>query len=131
MDNGKKKRIIRDMEKKTLPLYIASIALSNGEVYGYDVMKSLRKSHGGTGLSPSEVYPRLIEMEKEGLLSSDIVLVKGRGRRLYKPTEKTREMVVTYKSALNMNIIALNNVIPEDVTIGAIPLQTVSTKNRK
>jgi DNA-binding PadR family transcriptional regulator len=64
-------------------LYLLAL-LSDGEQHGYQIIASLRERFGG-GYSPSAgtIYPRLRQLEREGLVSSR----SDSGRILYRVTD--------------------------------------------
>jgi DNA-binding PadR family transcriptional regulator len=114
---NKGKKLVRKFQSEILPGLVAGIVIRNGSVYGYEIMKTLRKDHGGTSLGPSSVYPLLTEMERENYLSSSMEVVNGRARKMYTPTEKTRSIVDAYKNALELSIEAMAKAVPKGVKI--------------
>ncbi|MBN1274040.1 MAG: helix-turn-helix transcriptional regulator [Candidatus Aminicenantes bacterium] len=66
--------------------------LAGGESYGYQIIKRVRQTSGGTlEWSSSLLYPVLHRLEKEKLIQSRWKLSpKGRMRRTYRITEKGR-----------------------------------------
>lgn len=67
--------------------------LETGESYGYQIIKRVRQTSGGTLEWPSSLlYPVLHRLEKEGSVKSQWKLSsKGRMRRTYRITEKGRK----------------------------------------
>ncbi len=82
---------------------------SKGEIYGAWMMKEL--SRHGYSISPGTIYPILHEMERDGLLKSRKVVVRGKVRRVYRITEKGREIL---ENARNKIRELFNEILEED-----------------
>jgi PadR family transcriptional regulator PadR len=57
---------------------------SNEDIFGLAMMEELR--HHGYRIGPGTLYPLLHGMERAGLLRSELKIVQGRKRRVYKIT---------------------------------------------
>ncbi|MFY0592794.1 PadR family transcriptional regulator [Roseivirga sp.] len=75
----------------TKPLILS--ILSHGKSYGYQIIKNVEKiSNGELEWTDAMLYPVLHRMEKEGLISSEwIILENGRKRKYYSITPSGKE----------------------------------------
>ncbi|MFW3145891.1 MAG: PadR family transcriptional regulator [Thermoplasmatota archaeon] len=78
--------------------HILHHAVKDGSIYGAEMMVELKRH--GYDISPGTLYPILHEMEDGGLLESETMTVKGKVRKLYRPTaegerslEKMKEFI--------------------------------------
>ncbi|MBI4139622.1 PadR family transcriptional regulator [Candidatus Woesearchaeota archaeon] len=79
------------MEKITGILKLQTILrLSQGSVHGYELLKHLGKHYSKKKASPSQVYPFLGVLKKQGFLS---VSKGNRGRKIYSLTSKGKKFV--------------------------------------
>ena len=77
------------MRKGTTTLAILKLLVDTGEaMHGYQIARALeRRSQGSFQFKEGLLYPRLHQMEREGLLCSEWEGEHGRRRRkLYRPT---------------------------------------------
>ena len=66
--------------------------LDQQEMYGYELVRSIRKSTGeAISLGEGVIYPVLHSLEKNGSLKSKRKAVSGRTRVYYSPTRKGRQ----------------------------------------
>jgi PadR family transcriptional regulator PadR len=73
-------------------LILTILAIS--PAHGYDIAKKIQEITAGTVKpSPGSIYPVLHELAKEGLVEEEIIIVKGRARKIYKLTEKGMEYI--------------------------------------
>jgi len=93
----------------TKPLVLS--ILSHGKSYGYQIIKNVEKlSNGELEWTDAMLYPVLHRMEKEGLVSSEWMLLdNGRKRKYYSITdlgkeerESARSQWLNVNSALNI-----------------------------
>jgi DNA-binding PadR family transcriptional regulator len=68
------------------------------EVYG--AWMSAELARHGYQVSPGTLYPRLHAMQAQGLLSSRVIVVQGRRRRLYRITHAGRHALAEGRRAL-------------------------------
>jgi len=70
-------------------------AINRLPMYGYQVVKELeRQTAGRLKFKGGTIYPSLLRLEKEGLVTSKWKqITKGRGRRYYQITEKGRQFL--------------------------------------
>jgi PadR family transcriptional regulator PadR len=61
---------------------------SKERVFGLEMLRELRRH--GYRLSPGTLYPMLHQMNEDGLLSCERVVVKGKVRKYYTATKKGR-----------------------------------------
>ena len=65
--------------------------LSEGEKYGYELVKTLERNSGGfLEMGQSTLYPMLYNLKAKGLITSRIDNSGARPRRYYRLTEKGR-----------------------------------------
>ncbi len=66
-------------------------------MYGYQLVKELeRKTAGRFKFKGGTIYPSLLRLEKEGLVTSKWrQITRGRGRRYYQITEKGRQFLAS------------------------------------
>ncbi len=77
------------MRKGTTTLAILKLLIDTGEaMHGYQIARALEnRSHGSFQFKEGLVYPRLHQMEREGLLRSEWQGERGsRRRKVYLPT---------------------------------------------
>jgi len=82
--------------------------LQSGESYGYEIIKHVRRTSGGTlEWSSALLYPVLHRLEKDGLIRSQWKLSeKGRMRRCYLITDLGRkELAVEKERWLNIHTV--------------------------
>jgi PadR family transcriptional regulator, regulatory protein PadR len=83
-------RIERDMMRGAGPLAVLRL-LSEGEKYGYELVKTLERNSGGfLEMGQSTLYPMLYNLKAKGLITSRIDNSGARPRRYYRLTEKGR-----------------------------------------
>jgi len=81
-------RIERDMMRGAGPLAVLRL-LSEGEKYGYQLVKLLEKnSDGFLEMGQSTLYPMLYNLKSKSLITSRIDNSSARPRRYYRLTEK-------------------------------------------
>src|SRR5947209_12867985 len=74
-------------------------ALAGGPTHGYGVIGRMRHTSGGElELAEGTVYPALLRLEQDGLLSSSAELSQGRQRRVYALTEAGRQSLADRRS---------------------------------
>ncbi len=63
--------------------------------HGYELSKKIEEfTRGFIRPSPGSVYPLLRELKEEGLVEEDLVVEKGRARKIYKLTRKGEETIL-------------------------------------
>jgi PadR family transcriptional regulator PadR len=87
---------IQQLLKGLIDPIILSI-ISHLPMYGYQIVKELERRTGGyIKLKGGTVYPSLLRLEKNGLVSSKWKqITQGRGRRYYQITEKGRQFLAS------------------------------------
>src|SRR5919205_2421042 len=81
------------MRKGTTTLAILKLLVDTGEaMHGYQIARALElRSHGSFQFKEGLLYPRLHQMEREGLLRSEWEGDQGtRRRKVYRPTAEGR-----------------------------------------
>ncbi|MEM5778645.1 MAG: helix-turn-helix transcriptional regulator [Candidatus Aenigmatarchaeota archaeon] len=103
------KEINRRDVKENLDEIILRYILENKSIHGYDIIKKIKKDFGIL-LSAAEVYPKLWNLNKMGVLTSrDIKAENGKYRREYSFVEgKTLEYLRTLRDVKNKNRNAIN-----------------------
>jgi PadR family transcriptional regulator, regulatory protein PadR len=69
---------------------------SHEDIFGLAMMEELR--HHGYRIGPGTLYPLLHGMERAGLLRSDLKIVQGRKRRVYKITAAGKKALESAKT---------------------------------
>ncbi len=73
-------------------LILTILAIS--PAHGYDIAKKIQEVTSETiKPSPGSIYPVLHELEREGLVEEETLIVKGRVRKIYKLTRKGMEQI--------------------------------------
>jgi len=93
-------RIQSEMISKLLRFLILRY-LGEAPVYGYTIMKRVRKDHG-VAVGASQVYPRLAELEKEGYVHSQWTFNGTRPVKLYVLTSKGRELLTFLENQIRL-----------------------------
>lgn len=74
---------LQQLRKGSTPMLILSI-LSNGKLYGYQIMRELEvRSEGYFTMTAALLYPTLHQLEQDGLVSSQWEDGQGKRRRKY------------------------------------------------
>jgi len=68
---------------------------SHEDIFGLAMMEELR--HHDYRIGPGTLYPLLHGMERNGLLKSDLKIVQGRKRRIYRITAAGKKALVLAK----------------------------------
>lgn len=73
--------------------------LSKEEMYGFQIIKKIADNctDAPVELKTGTLYPLLASMENKGFLSSRIILLSGRERKVYKATERGMEYLSQQK----------------------------------
>jgi PadR family transcriptional regulator PadR len=69
------------------------------DIFGLAMMEELR--HHGYRIGPGTLYPLLHGMERAGLLRSDLKIVQGRKRRVYKMTAAGKRALENAKAKVD------------------------------
>ncbi|MEB3806659.1 MAG: PadR family transcriptional regulator [Desulfurococcales archaeon] len=97
----------RDPFKYRIRFLILAI-LAIAPSHGYDLSKKIQEVTAGTiKPSPGSIYPVLHDLSKEGLVEEELVVEKGRARKIYKLTRKGMEYLL---QELNLFYEIMNNV---------------------
>ena len=83
-------------------------------MYGYQIVKELeRRTEGYLKLKGGTIYPSLLRLEKDGLVSSRWMQVtRNRGRRYYEITEKGRQFLASRSIEWQDFCVAVSRLIP-------------------
>lgn len=85
--------------------------IKNGEIYGYELATKLEQ-HGFDSFSEGTIYPLLIRMQKEGLLSTTFrKSTAGPKRKYYSLTEKGEQELAEFLQRWEQLSQAVNNII--------------------
>lgn len=85
--------------------------IKNGEIYGYELATKLEQ-HGFDSFSEGTIYPLLIRMQKEGLLSTTFrKSTAGPKRKYYSLTEKGEQELAEFIQRWEQLSQAVNNII--------------------
>ncbi len=87
------------MVKALLPQIILTQA-SIRPIYGYDLIKYIRKRFKGVYLGPSTVYPALNNLEKQGIIQSHWETPNERPRKVYTLTNKGKLLLTQTSTVL-------------------------------
>lgn len=76
--------------------------------HGYDLTKKIQEVTAGTlKPSPGSIYPVLHDLSEEGLIEEELIVEKGRARKIYKLTRKGMEHLL---QQLNLFYEIMNNI---------------------
>jgi DNA-binding PadR family transcriptional regulator len=91
------------------------LEMSNkGPIHGYEIIRTFKKA--GAFFSPSEIYPALWQLEKEGYLRSEKQYPdEGKPKRVYYPVPKTHERLEEIKNVKSRLSITIN--IPPSIEV--------------
>jgi DNA-binding PadR family transcriptional regulator len=106
-----KKQLLRRELKSEIEEYSLKLCISKGSLHGYGLIDQIKKSFGVL-FSPSEIYPVLWNLEKNGYLASKREFTdSGRARRAYYPVPvKTVRRLKEIVAIKNQNRKKLNDV---------------------
>ncbi|MFQ5573067.1 MAG: helix-turn-helix transcriptional regulator [Nitrosopumilaceae archaeon] len=111
-----------------IKLYTILILMEKPE-HGYDIMKQLEK-RTGKNVGPSQVYPFLDQLEKEGIITGD--KAGKRDKTVYKITKKGKEFVnEIINRAERLFEVALSSKIEKCAHCGCKVLEGGVEKNGK
>ncbi|WP_445487657.1 PadR family transcriptional regulator [Niallia sp. 03133] len=89
--------------------------IAKGDVYGYEMMEKLN-TYGFTMVSEGSIYPLLLRMKKEGLVTTSQKELPSGGpkRKYYSLTGKGREELEGFKEKWCTISISVNNLLGEE-----------------
>lgn len=89
--------------------------ISKGETYGYEMMEKLH-GYGFTMVSEGSIYPLLLRMRKEGLVTTSEKELPSGGpkRKYYSLTIKGNEELNEFKERWNLISSSVNQVLREE-----------------
>lgn len=89
--------------------------ISKGETYGYEMMEKLY-GYGFTMVSEGSIYPLLLRMRKEGLVTTSEKELPSGGpkRKYYSLTIKGNEELNEFKERWNLISSSVNQVLREE-----------------
>jgi len=89
------------------------------EVYGYELAEKL-EDYGFESFSEGTIYPLLLRMQKEGLLTSTLKKsTAGPRRKYYSLTEKGEQELVRFLNRWGTLQKSVNNILSDEVKGGA------------
>ncbi|WP_413303755.1 PadR family transcriptional regulator [Bacillus sp. 1P10SD] len=85
--------------------------IKDGEIYGYELAARL-ESYGFNSFSEGTIYPLLLRMQKEGLVSTTLrKSIAGPKRKYYSLTEKGEEELKLFIKRWEQLSFTVNNVL--------------------
>lgn len=85
--------------------------IKDGEIYGYELAARL-ESYGFTSFSEGTIYPLLLRMQKEGLVTATLrKSTAGPKRKYYSLTEKGEEELESFIKRWEQLSFSVNNVL--------------------
>ncbi|MCD1293926.1 PadR family transcriptional regulator [Methanocella sp. CWC-04] len=97
-----------ETEVKRGVMQVAVMCLLDQEMYGYDIIKSLKEN--GLNVEEGTLYPILRRLEDEGLLSSRWETVGPRPRKYYIITDKGKDVRVKLLASLRSIMFAVDKI---------------------
>ncbi|MCI0504231.1 PadR family transcriptional regulator [Candidatus Micrarchaeota archaeon] len=81
--------------------------ISKGRVHGYELIKRLEKEEGFRVTTPSQLYPMLKSLMKQGFVSQEREMRGKRARKVYRITAKGRVLLQDVKKCMRKNPLKL------------------------
>jgi PadR family transcriptional regulator PadR len=99
------------LKKGVLEICILAV-ISNGEIYGYDLIERIQES--GLGISEGTLYPLLSRLRQEGLVVSTIKESDiGPSRRYYTISDKGKDVLTSARVEYKSFIAIVNKLLLE------------------
>lgn len=123
--NPTNREIEAKLTRSLLELIILQL-LENKPMYGFEMMKKIRKSFG-ISLRPSAIYPLLSAFEKKNYIKSEWLIKMKRPRKMFTLTENGKAMLAYSAGALKR---ICNNLSSENKTGNVLQyqIQTIPSK---
>ncbi len=119
MNNNYQKEVQTKLTKGLLEMIILQY-LEQESMHGYQIITKIRKGFG-VYVGPSNVYPLLGLLEKEGFVKSDWTMDTDRPRKIFKLTDEGKNLLRFTESSLNL--ICKNLKINNKIQIQTAPIQ--------